>query len=739
MCSTPPDPLGEGVHHDVGALVLGVDKNRLDAEAGENGLELGVGAAIEVVGRDDLVALLREGDDRWKSRAFRRNPAEGGAQAPWNRRFQALSLTDPDRSATQMNQLTLPEGLRRKSRRMVGLRSHLSISVLMLGFLPAGALATNGTLPGAGTGADPYLVSDYADLAVVSTGTYPASATYRLVADLDASPSDTAHADSGLAPIHLTGTFHGGGHAIAQLSIHRPGQDAGLFGLLESSAVVDSLGLVGVSITGSHNVGGLAAINQGGSIQVCYSLGFITGDTATSHVGGLAGTNSGTIVSSRSSAIDSGDSGICAGGLVGSNTGSIRSSYATGTVNAGRLAGGLVGSNGGTLDSSWATGAVSAANPNARFGGLAGMSSAGRIHDCYATGAVTAYGDSVDLGGLVGLGSGGFVDSCYATGGVTANADHAIAGGLVGKADNEVVRASHAIGAVTTTGMNSAAGGLVGVAIDDSLGSCYATGEVTATGGNAMVGGLVGRSDSTVIAVGYAIGGVTTTGTNVLAGGLVGKAGTGDTVRFCYASGPVTATGTNAFAGGLVGLNLGLIDASYAISKVVNSESSFLPGGLVGNDSTTIRASYWGLESASSTVGVGYGLFGDSAIGLIAVDMKISASFAGWDFANTWILTGADSVPRLRALEAGYIAPVSIESQVQRRLAQYHWTTNGKRLTISAPDHAFQVVMMDLSGRVLERTSGSGNASMDLPSSQAVAVTFHTSNGTQSFVVPSAR
>jgi hypothetical protein len=287
--------------------------------------------------------------------------------------------------------------------------------------------------------------------------------------------------------------------------------------------------------------------------------------------------------------------------------------------------------------------------------------------------------------------------------------------------------------------MNSVAGGLVGVAKDDSVGSCYATGEVTATGGNAMVGGLVGKSNSTVIAIGYATGGVTTTGTNVLAGGLVGMAGTGDTVRFCYASGPVTATGTNAFAGGLVGLNLGLIDASYATSKVVNSESSFLPGGLVGNDTGTIRACYWGLESASSTVGVGYGLFGNGAIGLIAVDFALVASFAGWDFTNTWILTGADSVPRLRALEASYTSPVAMGPRTLLRPAPYRWRMDGRRLTISVPDRAFQVVMVNLSGRVLKRASGSGDVSMDLPSSQTIAVNVRTSDGTQNFLVSAAR
>jgi len=626
----------------------------------------------------------------------------------------------------------------RTALRVVGIRSRTTtFALLVTGLLPLGVNATLGTLPGSGTSGDPYQVSDYADLSVVGTGSYSSSATYRLTMDLDATPSDTAHADSGLAPIHLSGAFHGGGHTISMLTVHRPGHDAGLFGVLESGAVVDSLGLVGASITGSHNVGALAATNNGGSILVCHSSGFIIGDTATSHVGGLVGTNSGTIQLSYSSSIDSGDSGIFTGGLVGWNTGTLRSSYATGTVTAGRLAGGLVGFNSGTLESSYATGAVSGTNPNARYGGLVGSSSAGRIHDCHAFGAVSAYGDSVDLGGLIGLSMGDVIDTSYATGGVTANADHALAGGLLGNSTGATLRATHATGAVTATGLYAVVGGLVGNAAKDSIGSSYATGGTTATGKYAVVGGLVGQSDSTAIAVCYATGAVTTTGTNVLAGGLVGNAGTGDTLRYSYASGPVTATGTNAFAGGLVGLNRGRIEATYAISKVVNSESSFLPGGLVGNDSGSILSSYWGLESASSTRGVGYGLSGGSATGLIAVAMALQASFAGWDFTNTWMLGNADSVPVLRALSGSY--NTAIQAKAYLRSKSYSWSTDGKRLTLSVPGRSFQVVVVDLSGRVVARASGTGVASLDLPSSQSLFANLRSGELRESFAVPSLR
>lgn len=624
--------------------------------------------------------------------------------------------------------------------RVVGLRSHATtLALLLTGLAPSGANAALGVLSGSGTAEAPYQVSDYADLGAVATGTYSSSATYRLMADIDASPSDTAHADSGFAPISFKGTFHGGGHTISTLSIDRPGHDAALFALVDVDAVVDSLGLVDASINGSHHVGVLAATNRG-SIVACHTSGFVTGDTALSHVGGLVGTNTGTIHASHSSSRDSGDSGISAGGLVGWNSGTVHSSKASGTVTAGKFAGGLVGVNSGTLDSCQATGAISGTHPHAAYGGLVGSSTDGRIHLSSATGAVSAYGDSVCLGGLIGRGTGGNIDSSFASGGVTANAEHAKVGGLVGQSSGETFRACHATGAVTATGMYSAVGGLVGTSGPrDSVGSCYATGHATATGGFAVVGGLAGRSDSVTIAVCYATGAVTTTGTNALAGGLVASAGSGDKIRYSYASGPVTATGSNVFAGGLVGLNRGLVEGSYATSKVVNSESSFLPGGLVGNDSGSILSSYWGLETASSTIGVGYGLSTGSATGLISVAMAVPSSFVGWDFANTWMLSGADTVPRLRALASSYGIPVSIHPRAHGGAMPYAWSFNGKRLSISVPGRTFQVVMVDLSGRILARTSATGTVTLDLENPGPMVVNLVSGSLRESFSVTASR
>ena len=182
---------------------------------------------------------------------------------------------------------------------------------LLIGLVPTRTQATGGILPGDGTATSPYLVSDYADLAMVARGRYSDSAVYRIVADIDASPSDTANADSGFRPINLNasyhgGSFHGSGHVIRNLSIHRSQSQCGLFAFLGSGSVVDSLGLEGGAIVaggdsyfGQTWVGGLVGYNAG-SIVDCYSTLSVSGDSAAGYVGGLVGYNVGQIRSSWS-------------------------------------------------------------------------------------------------------------------------------------------------------------------------------------------------------------------------------------------------------------------------------------------------------------------------------------------------------------------------------------------------------------------------------------------------------
>ena len=197
-----------------------------------------------------------------------------------------------------------------------------------------------------------------ADLAT-ATG----NGAYALAQDLDASASGTYTA---AVLGTLSGTLAGLGHAISNMTIASSRNNVGLIGT--NNGVLRDIGLVGGSVSGSVYVGGLVGSNAG-SIRNSYTSGAVTGNST---VGGLVGFNryGGGITNSYASGAVSGS--LSVGGLVGISRGAISDSYATGAVQGGySQAGGLVGlnDNGGTINNSYASGLVTGVF---QVGGLAG-------------------------------------------------------------------------------------------------------------------------------------------------------------------------------------------------------------------------------------------------------------------------------------------------------------------------------------------------------------------------------
>uniref|UniRef100_UPI0015751432 beta strand repeat-containing protein n=1 Tax=Caulobacter sp. S45 TaxID=1641861 RepID=UPI0015751432 len=162
----------------------------------------------------------------------------------------------------------------------------------------------------------------------------------------------------------FSGTLEGLGHTITGLTINDSGgYEVGLVGNLTRSATVRDLGLLGVDISGSQVVGGLAGFNEG-TISQSYVTGVVGG--TENFDGGLVADNTGTIAQSYANVAVSGTN--TAGGLVGQNGATIVASYASGPVvgSEGEI-GGLVGENGGSITQSYATGAVGGSS-----GGLVG-------------------------------------------------------------------------------------------------------------------------------------------------------------------------------------------------------------------------------------------------------------------------------------------------------------------------------------------------------------------------------
>ncbi|MYC34367.1 MAG: fibronectin type III domain-containing protein [Chloroflexi bacterium] len=183
--------------------------------------------------------------------------------------------------------------------------------------------------------------------------------------------------------------FDGNGHAISNLYISRnTTSTVGLFGSI--NADVQNVVLEGVNIMGNNYVGALAG-NSAGIIYNSTASGEVTGFGGT--IGGLVGrtvsrTGGIRLSSAAVSVTGLGGSSNNAGGLAGYNQEStISDSSATGDVvsaDSSRV-GGLVGTNSGTIISSTASGSVTG---ETEVGSLVGRNS-GIITNSQGTGQVT--------------------------------------------------------------------------------------------------------------------------------------------------------------------------------------------------------------------------------------------------------------------------------------------------------------------------------------------------------------
>ena len=227
----------------------------------------------------------------------------------------------------------------------------------------------------------------------------------------------------------FTGTFQGNNQTIANLYINRtqPAR-AGLFGEVGSGGKLEQVRLTAVNVRTLDGVrfGALAGVN-GGTIKLSSVVGQVsaTQSTATGYVGGLVGSNTGSIVSSYAEA-EILDSPSVVGGLAGHNgsSGRIVASYSNGVAITSRnnaYLGGLVGHNQGALTATYSRSPVKATGNTAAVGGLVGYNqrtdststTQGTITASYALGPVVATGTNPSVGGLVGKNSGGVATNSY--------------------------------------------------------------------------------------------------------------------------------------------------------------------------------------------------------------------------------------------------------------------------------------------------------------------------------------
>ena len=199
-------------------------------------------------------------------------------------------------------------------------------------------------------------------------------------------------------------------------------------------------------------------------------------------------------------------------------------------------------------------------------------------------------------------------------------------GGLVGYNEGTIEN-SYATGNIEG---KESVGGLVGSNFDGTIESSYAIGNVVATGvvensDYDFVGGLVGYNKG-MVKNSYAIENVEATGKN-LVGGLVGA--NDDTIENSYATGNVKG---NESVGGLAGESMGTITNSYAIGSV---EGNSKVGGLVGDNLGTVKNGYYDSETSNQNDD------DDRGTPKTTAEMKLQATYDGWDFENIWAIDAA--------------------------------------------------------------------------------------------------
>ncbi len=242
---------------------------------------------------------------------------------------------------------------------------------------------------GSGTSGDPYLVANLNNLYWITQNSTSWDKYFRQTADIDASSTSSWDSNKGFLPIgnnatKFTGNYDGGSFKITGMYINRSVSSSSdwyiaLFGMVNSPAIIQNIGVEAVNITGYWGAGALAGyVYSGATISNCYSTGSINCTQQAS------------------------------GGLLGFSNGTVQRCYSTCSVSGIYNAGGFVGMTGkGTFTDCYSSGNVtlsSSGNGAAAFCGGAN-DSPNTFTRCYAIGSVTTASTSNVSAFVVGNGT----------------------------------------------------------------------------------------------------------------------------------------------------------------------------------------------------------------------------------------------------------------------------------------------------------------------------------------------
>ena len=392
-----------------------------------------------------------------------------------------------------------------------------------------------------GTQANPYLVSNVAELQGMTAKLVADATTYfKLTANIDLAgaewtpicAAESDEKDAAAKPIALNGN----GYKVSNLT----GAN-GLFSNLNGS--VENLTIDAAKITGAKTAVGVLANKVTGNVAVKNVT--ITNSSIVSTVGE-------------------------AGGLIGN--------LQNGTVENVSVACSVSGTQ--------------------QLGGLLGVIYGGTVKDCVSSGDVT--GANYYIGGLVGYVKSGSIQNSSASGNVTsASTAYSRVGGLIGQIDNATITKCHATGNVKGDGHYC--GGLIGVCVTGTtdVKQSYATGNiimpstVNKSGGAGFIGTI--ESGNITVADCYSTGAITA---HRWSAAFIGRASAGTLkVTNCYSKSTCTFTQPEN-CGALLGeLNA---KATMTYSGVVVWNLSAIPLFIRPDVTEAPAGNYYGTEGTIS-------------------------------------------------------------------------------------------------------------------------------------------
>ena len=469
--------------------------------------------------------------------------------------------------------------------------------------------AAEGTLSGSGTYNDPYIIEDAADLkafaalldgksenlgicAKVADGVTSIDVSDETWQPMPANVKDTEGNDAG-----YTGVFDGNGATI-KLDVDKSEQNAGLFSVIGNGGEVKNVTTEG-NVIGRSYVGGICGTNKG-TISDCNNKANVT--SRNSMAGGIAGycessgkiqfsgamTNSGKINSNGS-----------IGGIVGECKGSIEG--AGELQNTGVIDGGMYyQSTGGIAGKLGDAAALKVTGEVRNTAEVSGATYTGGIVGCLAPSS----GDPIQIQ------AGSILNTGNVTGSYAGNSIGGVIGYIPGKAEISAMT-----GDIRNTGAvkgPNTIGGVFGYCTSTTVtaaGDIINTGEVAGNPSGNEIGGIVGKlNESQLIAVGGEIRNESSVTGATQVGGVAGRCDRNRTDSPIRAYGDIVNQGkistTNAGnVGGIVGsynCKEGIVSDTGVIKNegAVEGIDTYV-GGIVG--SYNIAASTGAVQKCINT------------------------------------------------------------------------------------------------------------------------------------------